>query len=73
MGIHNYYRMATCVSKDFRKLAYEIKMSIKIRLKERVNRNYNQKIPDYAKRYAKSKEVRFIGNNILLPIAYVKH
>ena len=24
MGIHNYYRMATCVSKDFRKLAYEI-------------------------------------------------
>lgn len=73
MGIHNYYRMATCVTDDIGRLAYEIKMSIKTRLKERVKRNYYKKIPDYAKKYAKSKEIRFIGNNILLPIAYVKH
>ena len=73
MGIHNYYKMATCVTEDIQKLAYEIKMSIKTRLKERVKRNYYKKIPDYARKYAKSKEIRFIGNNVLLPIAYIEH
>ena len=73
MGIHNYYKMATCVAEDINRIAYEIKMSIKIRLKERVKRNRDKKIPDYAKKYAKSKEIRFIGNNVLLPIAYIQH
>lgn len=73
MGIHNYYRMATCVSTDFQPLAYGIKQSIKIRLQERVKRRKNQAIPRYAIEYAKSKEIRFMGKSILLPIGYVSH
>ena len=70
MGIHNYYRMA---SPDIQRLAFEIKISIKNRLQERVRRRSNQTIPEYAKRYARSREIRFIGKNILLPIGYIQH
>lgn len=73
MGIHNYYKMATCVNADFQPLAYGIKQSIKIRLQERVKRRKNQAIPRYAVNYMKSKEIRFIGKSILLPIGYVRH
>lgn len=73
MGIHNYYRMATCVNADFQPLAYGIKQSIKIRLQERVKRRKNQTIPRYAVDYAGSKEIRFMGKSILLPIGYVSH
>ena len=73
MGIHNYYRMATAASPDMQTLAYEIKISIKNRLQERVKRRKDQPIPQYAEQYAKSKEIRFIGKTILLPIGYIQH
>jgi group II intron reverse transcriptase/maturase len=73
MGIHNYYCMATAASSDIQRLAFEIKISIKNRLQERVKRRNDQAIPEYAKRYSKSKEVRYIGKNILLPIGYIQH
>lgn len=41
MGIHNYYRMATAASPDIQQLAFEIKISIKNRLQERVKRRSN--------------------------------
>lgn len=75
MGIHNYYRMASCVSSDFRTLLYGIKTSIKIRLRDRIKKWDKEKnLPRYAKNhYGKSKEIRFIGNAVLLPITYVQH
>lgn len=73
MGVHNYYRMATAASPDIQRLAFEIKIAIKNRLQERVKRRSEQPIPEYAKRYARSKEIRFIGKNILLPIGYIQH
>lgn len=73
MGIHNYYCMATCANPDMQTLAYEIKISIKNRLQERVKRRTEEPIPEYAKRYSKSKEIRFIGKTILLPIGYIQH
>ena len=73
MGVHNYYRMATAASPDIQRLAFEIKIAIKNRLQERVKRRSDQPIPEYAKRYANSKEIRFIGKNILLPIGYTAY
>lgn len=73
IGIHNYYSMATAANPDMQTLAYEIKISIKNRLQERVKRQTGQSIPQYAERYAKSKEIRFIGQTILLPIGYIQH
>jgi group II intron reverse transcriptase/maturase len=75
MGIHNYYRMATAVNADFQPLAYGIKQSIKIRLQERVKRKCNKpKSGKYAKeKYGKSKEIRYVGGNLLVPIGYIRH
>ncbi len=73
MGIHDYYCMATAANPDMQALAYEIKISIKNRLQERVKRRTDQAIPHYAEQYAKSKETRFIGQTILLPIGYIQH
>ena len=73
MGIHNYYCMATSANTDIQTLAYEIKIAIKNRLQERVKRRNGQSIPEYVQRYAKSKEIRFIGKTILLPIGYIQH
>ena len=73
MGIHNYYGMATAANPDMQTLAYEIKISIKNRLQERVKRRKDQPIPQYAEQYAKSQEIRFIGKTILLPIGYIQH
>lgn len=73
MGIHNYYCMAASANPDIQPLAFAIKISIKNRLQDRVKRRKDLPIPPYASRYAKSKEVRFIGRNILLPIGYIQH
>jgi len=73
MGIHDYYCMATAANPDMQTLAYEIKISIKNRLQERVKRRTDQAIPHYAEQYAKSKEIRFIGQTILLPVGYIQH
>ena len=74
MGMQNYYSMATCVNPDIQTLAYEIKTSIKIRLKTRVKRRTNEALTPYlAEGYGKSKELRFINGVPLVPIGYVQH
>lgn len=75
MGIHNYYSMATAVNPDFQTLAFEVKTSIKIRLQKRVKRKCDKpKSGGYAKeKYGKSKEIRYINGNLLVPIGYVQH
>lgn len=75
MGIHNYYRMATAVNADFQPMAYGIKASIKIRLQERVKRKCAKpKSGKFVKeKYGKSREIRYVGGNLLVPIGYVRH
>jgi group II intron reverse transcriptase/maturase len=75
MGIHNYYQMATAANADFHSLAYWIKSSIKIRLQERVKRKCAKpKSGKFVKeKYGKSKEIRYIGGNLLVPIGYIRH
>ncbi len=74
MGIQNYYSMATCVNPDMQTLAYEIKTSIKIKLKTRVKRRTNETLTPYlSERYEKSKELRFISGVPVVPIGYVIH
>jgi len=75
MGIHNYYCMATAVNANFQPPAYGIKASIKIRLQERVKRKCAKpKSGKYVKeRYGKSKEIRYINGNLLVPIGYIRH
>lgn len=81
LGVHNYYSMATMISRDLRKLAFSVQKSLKSRLRERVKtakevkkRKLRYEIPDYIKvRYGSSQQIRFVNGYALAPIGYVKH
>lgn len=73
-GMHNYYRMATRVGKDFTDIAYELNRVMYNRLK---NYGISQEgqIPkessDFCK-YGSSESTRYIDGLYILPINYVK-
>ena len=74
IGWHNYYQFATHVSRDFSEIAFLVKSSSKGKLEQQMKKKTAKPIasPVYIK-YSKSKEIRFIGDTPILPIAYVRH
>ena len=74
MGWHNYYQYATHVSRDFSEIAFLVKSSAKGKLEQQMKKKIARPItsPIYIK-YSKSREMRFIGETPILPIAYVQH
>ena len=73
IGIHNYYAKATLVSLDFNQIAFGVKKSLKARLKDGVKRA-GKDPPKYIKeRYGNSRELRYIYNTAIVPLAYVRH
>jgi hypothetical protein len=71
-GVHNYYRYATHISKDIRKIALGVYRTFQNRLRERI-KTHGGKLPSYmAKAYGKSKQVRFIAGCPVIPIAYIQ-
>lgn len=74
MGWHNYYQYATHVSRDFSEIAFLVKSSAKGKLEQQMKKKIAKPITStiYVK-YSKSREMRFIGETPILPIAYVWH
>ena len=81
LGVHDYYSMATKVSKDFRGLAFSVQKSQKARLQQRLKTAAEvekNRIPCHIanvikERYGKSKQLRYVRGIALAPIGYVKH
>ena len=81
LGVHDYYSMATKVSKDFRGLAFSVQKSQKTRLQQRLKTAAEvekNRIPCHIanvikERYGKSKQLRYVRGIALAPIGYVKH
>lgn len=72
LGVHNYYRIATHVSRDFSEIGFSVKRTMKYRLGQRVKKSGNT-LPQYVqKMYGRSKELRYIRGLFVLPIAYVQ-
>ncbi len=72
MGVHNYYCIATNVSRDFAKIAFPISKSLKARLKENIsNKGICSSL--IKKRYGKSKQLIYVYGFALIPMGYVKH
>lgn len=72
LGVHNYYRIATQVSRDFSEIGFSVKRTMKCRLGQRVKKSGNT-LPQYVqKMYGRSKELRYIRGLFVLPIAYVQ-
>ena len=71
--MHNYYEIATHANTDFGQVAWDVNHTIQ-RLKLAISKNgaMGKRSQDY-KKYGKSKQLRFIGSQWILPIGYVKH
>lgn len=72
-GLHNYYQIATNVSLDFRKIGFSVGKTIKARLKSRVQSKGKIESVYLQKKYGKSRQVRFVDDIAITPIAYVSH
>jgi HNH endonuclease. len=77
VGLHNYYKMATHVSKDFSNIG----RPVRIRLYA-INHNNKGctvvKTGDIsssfiAEKYGESKQLRWIGKRVIIPVSYVQH
>ena len=57
MGVHNYYCLATCVNKDFDKIAFHVRKRLRNRLKSRLSRKGVIQYKYIEEEYGKSKEI----------------
>lgn len=71
-GIHNYYRYATNVNIDCRKIQFQINSLMRNRLRDRVKKNGTIKSEYVRKNYGASKQVRYVGGIAVCPIGYIK-
>ena len=71
LGIHNYYKIATHVNVDFRKIVFAVYRTMINRLKLRL-KTKGKPLPKYfSERYGKSKQIRYVNGNALIPIGYI--
>lgn len=73
IGVHNYYSIATHVNLDFQTIAYDVKKSFYNRLRHRITKTGTITNNFIKRQYGKSKEVRYMSGNAIVPIAYVQH
>lgn len=74
IGMHNYYRYATCVNIDFSEIAYHIGKKLKNRLGRQGLSKHGQLEKGYIKEhYGKSEQLRFLKSHPIVPVGYVKH
>ena len=72
LGIHNYYQIATHVSRDFAEIGFSVKRTMKCRLGQRLKKEGNT-LPQYIQKlYGQSSQLRYIRGLFVLPIAYVQ-
>ena len=73
VGLHNYYKYATLVSKDFNKIHNCIRFTLRSRLRKRIKKNgiINNKFIE--ERYGASKGMRYVRGAPLIPVSYVQH
>lgn len=72
MGVHNYYCIATHVSRDFAEIGFSVKRTLKCRLRQRLKRTGNTLPIFVQQKYGQSEQLRFIHGTFLLPISYVQ-
>ena len=73
IGIQNYYRMATSVAYDFKRIARGVRKSLKIRLQNRVYMKNGYLSPYFKERYGNYKWIIYANGFPLAPLEAVKH
>ncbi len=71
-GKHNYYSMATNISKDFGKIAFLLSRTIEKKLKARPVIT-TDKVPKYIdEKYGGNKQLKIVRNTVLIPIGFIQ-
>lgn len=73
IGVHNYYRHATHVRKVFDKIAFQISRKFYARTKRKLKRHGKPLCGYIKEHYGKSREIRYINGNPIIPLGYVQH
>ncbi len=71
-GIHNYYRHATHISLDCRKIARRVDTVLKNRMRNKLKCSGTLENGYIKGKYGMSKQIRFINNRPICPIGYVQ-
>ena len=72
IGIHNYYQCATYVNLDCMKIQFQINRILYNRFKGQISRQGRIQHKYIADRYGRSKMIRFLNQEPICPIGYVK-
>ncbi len=71
-GKHNYYSMATNISLDFGKIAFQLYRTIEKKLGAKPL-NITDKVPKYMnEKYGNSKQLKIVSDTILIPISFIR-
>ena len=74
IGMHNYYRVATCVNLDFSPIAYAIGKQMKNRLGRQGLSKQGKLEKGYIRsKYGGSSQMRFLKGHPLVPVGYIRH
>lgn len=71
VGIHQYYCLATLVSKDFRKISFKINKRLNNRISG-IKKDGSIENQFLKSKYGKSSSLRYVRGQVILPISYVK-
>ena len=72
IGIHNYYRIATCVCLDLEPIQQHMHYVFTNRLKKQYNRNGTPPKGYISENYGNSKQLRYIHKQCVIPIGCIK-
>ncbi len=72
IGMHEYYRIATDICKDFGKIAFCINKQLKNRLKKSINKEGYLRNSYIKERYGDSRQLRYLQGRPIVPVGYIQ-
>ncbi|MCC0672205.1 group II intron reverse transcriptase/maturase [Clostridioides difficile] len=72
IGVHNYYKIATCINLDCCKIQNAVNLKFFNAIKKEYSRDGNSPNGYIGKNYGKSRQMRYIANKPVVPIGYIK-
>jgi RNA-directed DNA polymerase len=73
IGVHNYYCIASNVSLDFSRIAFDVKKILYIRLKHGLKKKGKITNEYIHEKYGTSRQIRYVNGNVIIPLAYIQH
>lgn len=74
IGMQNYYCVASSISQDCSKIAYQVNRVMKTRLKSQLKKQGSYELHNFiGQRYGNSKQMRYVHGQPVVPVGYVQY